>query len=190
MKFRLRRSRSKEETLRDLADRRPEQAEKYLNAHHSEWEQIAEQTPHDAADILEALDEEGAADLLGDIDTLAAAANVLDEMRPEAAADVIEELAPGDRRSSHRGDGNRPGCGPPWRPRVRATRCSDRSPRRRRHDRSHGAVGPPAGQRRRNDDHRDRHAPRRDAGRRGRRGPAAPPRPARIQPLVRLRGRR
>lgn len=96
MKFRFPRFRSTDETLRDLAERRPEQAEEYLNTHHSEWEQIAEQSPHDAADILEALDEEGAADLLGDIDTLAAAADVLDEMRPEAAADVIEELAPAE----------------------------------------------------------------------------------------------
>ncbi len=94
MKFRFPRFRSTDETLRDLAERRPEQAEEYLDTHHSEWEQIAEQSPHDAADILEALDEEGAADLLGDIDTLAAAADVLDEMRPEAAADVIEELTP------------------------------------------------------------------------------------------------
>lgn len=96
MKFRFPRFRSTDETLRDLAERRPEQAEEYLDTHHSEWEQIAEQSPHDAADILEALDEEGAADLLGDIDTLAAAADVLDEMRPEAAADVIEELAPAE----------------------------------------------------------------------------------------------
>ena len=96
MKFRFARFRSTDETLRDLAERRPEQAEEYLDTHHSEWEQIAEQSPHDAADILEALDEEGAADLLGDIDTLAAAADVLDEMRPEAAADVIEELAPAE----------------------------------------------------------------------------------------------
>ena len=94
MKFRLRRSRPTPETLRDLADRSPDQAEEYLDAHHSEWEELAELTPHDAADILEALDEEGAAGLLGDLDTLSAAADVLDEMRPEAAADVIEELTP------------------------------------------------------------------------------------------------
>lgn len=94
MKFRIRRRHETPETLRDLAERSPDQAEEYLDAHHREWEQLAEQTPHDAADILEALDEEGAADLLADLGTNTAAADVLDEMRPEAAADVIEELPP------------------------------------------------------------------------------------------------
>lgn len=94
MRFRPRRRRRRHETLRDLAERNPERAEQYLDSHHREWEELAAQTPHDAADILEALDEEGAADLLSDLDTLTAAADVLDEMRPEAAADVIEELTP------------------------------------------------------------------------------------------------
>lgn len=94
MRFRPRRRRRRHETLRDFAARSPERAEQYLDAHHREWEELAEQTPHDAADILEALDEEGAADLLSDLEKLTAAADVLDEMRPEAAADVIEELTP------------------------------------------------------------------------------------------------
>ena len=94
MKF-LRRSRAKTETLRDLAAVRPDEAEEYLDAHHDEWEELAERTPHDAADILEALAGEDAADLLSDLGTASAAAEVLDEMKPEAAADVIEELAPG-----------------------------------------------------------------------------------------------
>ena len=94
MKFRLRRSRDAAATLRELAHRQPDAAEEYLDAHHVEWEELAQQTPHDAADILEAIDEEGAAELLADLDTVEAAADVLDEMRPEAAADVIEELSP------------------------------------------------------------------------------------------------
>ena len=96
MKFRLGRQRPNRANLRDLAEHNPEKAEEYLDAHHSEWAELATQTPHDAADILEAIDEEGAADLLADLETLTAAAEVLDEMRPEAAADVIEELAPKD----------------------------------------------------------------------------------------------
>jgi magnesium transporter len=79
--------------LRELARRRPVEAEEYLDSHHDAWEQIAGTHPHEAADILEALDEEGAADLLRDLD-LVDAGDVLDQMRPEAAADVIEELDP------------------------------------------------------------------------------------------------
>ena len=96
MRFRLRKQRAATESLRDLAEHSPVQAEEYLDAHHSEWEELAQRTPHDAADILEALDEEGAADLLAHLDETAAAADVLDEMRPEAAADVIEEFRPAD----------------------------------------------------------------------------------------------
>jgi len=81
------------ETLRELARRNPEEAEGYLDAHHKEWEEIAEQTPGSAADILEALPEEGAADLLIDLDT-EGAGEVLDEMHPEAAADVMEAIDP------------------------------------------------------------------------------------------------
>ena len=96
VRFRLRKQRAATESLRDLAEHSPVQAEEYLDAHHSEWEELAQRTPHDAADILEALDEEGAADLLAHLDETAAAADVLDEMRPEAAADVIEEFRPAD----------------------------------------------------------------------------------------------
>jgi magnesium transporter len=94
VRFRIRRRRGTTEDLRDLADRNPDRAEAYLDAHQREWEEIAELTPHDAADILEALDEEGAADLLTTLGAATAAGDVLDEMRPEAAADVIEELTP------------------------------------------------------------------------------------------------
>lgn len=79
--------------IRDLARRSPDEAEAYLDAHQDEWEDLAERNPHDAADILEAIDEGGAADLLSDLE-VDNAADVLDEMRPEPAADVLEELAP------------------------------------------------------------------------------------------------
>jgi magnesium transporter len=81
------------ETLRELARRSPEEVEEYLDTHHDEWEELAEQTPENAADILEALPEVGAADLLVDLDT-DDAGEVLDEMRPEAAADVMEAIEP------------------------------------------------------------------------------------------------
>ncbi len=93
MRLRFPRPRAVTETLRDLARRRPDEAEAYLDAHHDEWEQLAEHTPENAADILEALQEEGAADLLKDLD-LDDAGEVLDEMRPEAAADVLETIRP------------------------------------------------------------------------------------------------
>jgi len=93
MRLRFPRPRNVTETLRDLARRRPEEAEAYLDAHQDEWEEIAESTPENAADILEALLEEGAADLLKDLDP-DDAGDVLDEMRPEAAADVLETIRP------------------------------------------------------------------------------------------------
>jgi magnesium transporter len=93
MRLRFPSPRSVTETLRDLARRRPEEAEAYLDAHQEEWEELAESTPENAADILEALPEEGAADLLRDLDP-DDAGDVLDEMRPEAAADVLETIRP------------------------------------------------------------------------------------------------
>jgi magnesium transporter len=79
--------------IRDLARSDPDEAEAYLDTHQDAWEELAERNPHDAADILEAIDEEGAADLLRDLEPTEAA-DVLDEMRPEAAADVLQELEP------------------------------------------------------------------------------------------------
>ena len=93
MRLRFPRPRAVTETLRDLARRRPAEAEAYLDTHHDEWEELAEHTPENAADILEALQEESAADLLKDLD-LDDAGEVLDEMRPEAAADVLETIRP------------------------------------------------------------------------------------------------
>jgi len=81
--------------IRDLARRDPDEAEAYLDTHQDAWEELAERNPHDAADILEAIDEEGAADLLSDLDA-DDAGDVLDEMRAEAAADVLQELGPAE----------------------------------------------------------------------------------------------
>lgn len=91
MKIRIPRPRQFGSSLRDLARQRPDEAEEYLDAHHDAWEELAEHDPHDAADILEALDEEGAVDLLQDLPP-DHAGDVLDEMHPEAAADLLEEL--------------------------------------------------------------------------------------------------
>lgn len=93
MRFRFSPSRRVTQTLRDLARRRPDEAEIYLEEHQDEWELLAETVPEDAADILEALDEEGAAELLTGLPP-DDAGEVLDEMKPEAAADVLEELDP------------------------------------------------------------------------------------------------
>lgn len=95
MKIRIPRPRQFGSSIRELARRRPDQAEEYLDTHQEAWEELAGQDPHDAADILEALTEEGAADLLMGLGS-ENAGEVLDEMHPEAAADVLEELASAD----------------------------------------------------------------------------------------------
>src|SRR3990172_9887159 len=95
MKLRLRRPRELAVAIRELARRRPREAEEYLDTHEEEWASLAGSDPHDAADILEALDEGAAADLIAGLEP-AEAAEVLEEMRNEAAADVLEELAASD----------------------------------------------------------------------------------------------
>ncbi len=95
MKFRLPRPSQLPAALRELARSKPDEAEEYLDSHQEAWEQIAGDHPHEAADILEALDEEGAADLLQDLEVVDAG-DVLDQMHPQAAADVIEELEPSE----------------------------------------------------------------------------------------------
>ena len=91
MKLRLRRPRDLAVAIRELARRRPREAEEYLDSHAHEWTSLAAADPHDAADILEALDEEAAAELISDL-APPDAADVLEEMRNEAAADLLEEL--------------------------------------------------------------------------------------------------
>jgi magnesium transporter len=90
--LRLHRPRELGRALRELARRRPSEAEAYLDAHQEEWGSLAEADPEDAADILEALGEAAALDLLEGLET-EEAAEVLEEMRPGAAADVLEELS-------------------------------------------------------------------------------------------------
>ena len=55
MRFNLPRPRQLARNLREVAQRRPETTEEYLEANPEAWERIAEVDPHDAADILEAL---------------------------------------------------------------------------------------------------------------------------------------
>jgi magnesium transporter len=98
MRFRLLRPRELAHGLRELARRRPDDAEDYLEDHGEEWEALAGQLPQDAADILEAITEETAAELIADLDH-EDAADVLDEMRPAAAAEILAELPP--RQAAH-----------------------------------------------------------------------------------------
>jgi len=94
MKLRLLRPRDLALALRRMARRRPDEAEEYLDTHPEHWASLVEADPHDAADILESLEDEAAADLISGLDT-GAAADVLEEMHDEAAADVLEEMQHG-----------------------------------------------------------------------------------------------
>ncbi|MDH3471829.1 MAG: magnesium transporter, partial [Acidimicrobiia bacterium] len=91
MRLRLRRPRDLALALRDLARRRPREAEEYLEAHSHEWESLASAEPQNAADILEAIDDETGAELVADLDS-PQAAQVVAEMRPDAAVDLLEGL--------------------------------------------------------------------------------------------------
>jgi magnesium transporter len=93
MRLNLLRPRELALALRDLARRRPREAEEYLEAHQEQWGSLAEADPQDAADILEAIAEETAADLMAKLAS-EPAADVLEEMHNEVAADLIEELDP------------------------------------------------------------------------------------------------
>ena len=95
MKLSLRRPRELAVALRDLARRNPREAEEYLESHEAEWSALAEADPHDAADILEAIDEQAAVDLISDLKPIQAA-EVLEELNNEVAADLLEELPPGE----------------------------------------------------------------------------------------------
>jgi magnesium transporter len=91
VKIRLRRPRDLALALRDLARRRPREAEEYLDAHEVEWQALAAADPHDAADILEAIDEDAAVELIGELEAEHAAL-LLEEMQDEVAADLLEGL--------------------------------------------------------------------------------------------------
>jgi len=92
MKLRLLRPRDLALALRGLARRRPGEAEEYLDAHPEHWASLVEADPHDAADILEALEDAAAADLVSGLDA-EAAADVLEEMQDAAAADKSRNTA-------------------------------------------------------------------------------------------------
>lgn len=81
--------------MRELARRAPREAEEYLDTHHEQWGALAEADPHDAADILEALDGETAAELIAGLE-VGSAADVIEEMQDEAAAGILGELGPQD----------------------------------------------------------------------------------------------
>ena len=93
MNPRLRRPRDLAVALRQLAKRRPREAEEYLETHWEEWSALAVADPHDAADILEAIDEEAAIRLISDLEP-GQAAELLEEMNNEVAAGLLEEISP------------------------------------------------------------------------------------------------
>ncbi|MEA1903516.1 MAG: magnesium transporter [Actinomycetota bacterium] len=91
MRLRLRSPRQLARTLRTAARREPEEVADYLEANPEEWEALAETSPHDAADVLEQLEEEDAAHLLQELDS-DDAAEVLEEIAPELAAELVEDV--------------------------------------------------------------------------------------------------
>ncbi len=93
MRIRLRRPRAIARDLLALARRRPDDAEDYLEDHVEEWSALAEVLPEDAADILEAIDEDLAGDLIAELDA-EEAADVLEEMRDELAGEILIDLPP------------------------------------------------------------------------------------------------
>ena len=94
MKFSLPRPRQLARNLRDLAQRRPQSAEEYLEANPEAWGSIAEVDPHDAADILEALGPERSLELISTLND-EQVGRILEEMNDGAAAEVLTALPPG-----------------------------------------------------------------------------------------------
>lgn len=95
MRIPLPRLRQLARNLREVAQRRPETTEEYLEANPQAWEQIAEVDPHDAADILEALGSEASMELIGPLDT-DQVARILEEMDDSAAAELLDLLPTDD----------------------------------------------------------------------------------------------
>lgn len=91
MKFSLPRPRQLARNLRDVAQRRPESAEEYLEANPDAWGSIAEVDPHDAADILEALGAERSLELMSELGD-DQVGRILEEMNDGAAAEVLSAL--------------------------------------------------------------------------------------------------
>ncbi|HDL41574.1 MAG TPA: magnesium transporter [Actinobacteria bacterium] len=92
MRLKFLRPRIVADGLRDLARRKPAEAEEYFAQHTGEWTALASTNPHNAADILEVLTEPFAATLLQRL-APEVAGEVLNEMNPEASANLIPELS-------------------------------------------------------------------------------------------------
>ena len=81
--------------LRSLSQRAPREAEEYLAEHATDWSIVAEASPEDAADILEAVGAEAAGELIADLEP-DQAAELLEELRDELAASLLSELPVGE----------------------------------------------------------------------------------------------
>lgn len=95
MRFNLPRPRQLARNLRDVAQRRPETTEEYLEANPKAWERIAEVDPHDAADILEALGTDTALEFIDSLES-DQAARILEEMNDGAAAELLRLVPEAD----------------------------------------------------------------------------------------------
>jgi magnesium transporter len=93
MRRRLLRPRELARQLRLRARREPDEVEVYLEEHGADWAAIAEATPGDAADILEAISEAAAGELVTEL-SVDDAAEVLEELRDDLAAEILLELEP------------------------------------------------------------------------------------------------
>jgi magnesium transporter len=91
MRFNLPRPRQLARNLREVAQRRPETTEEYLEANPEAWAHIAEVDPHDAADILEALGTEASTEFIEDLEP-GQVARILEEMNDGAAAELLRTL--------------------------------------------------------------------------------------------------
>lgn len=92
MRLKFLRPRIVADGLRDLARRKPAEAEEYFDQHAGEWTTLASTNPHNAADILEVMTEPSAARLLQRL-APEIAGEVLNEMKPEASANLFPELS-------------------------------------------------------------------------------------------------
>jgi magnesium transporter len=91
MKFSLRRPRELARQLRLAARRNPDEVSDFLDENYETWAAIADATPGDAADILEALPDDTAGELFVELED-EQAAGVLEELRDDFAADLLLTL--------------------------------------------------------------------------------------------------
>ena len=91
MKFSLRRPRELARQLRLAARKNPEEVSDFLDENYETWAAIADATPGDAADILEALPDDTAGELFVELED-EQAAGVLEELRDDLAADFLLAL--------------------------------------------------------------------------------------------------